>query len=59
MDLRCRRRSYPILRIEYGIVFKIKKDGIMQKITTYGCIGIDLDGPIEDREAKKRFSACI
>ncbi|MDR2781404.1 MAG: IS256 family transposase, partial [Holosporaceae bacterium] len=26
-----------------GIVFKIKKDGIMQKITAYGCIGVDLD----------------
>jgi transposase-like protein len=27
-----------------GMVFKSKKDGVMQKITAYGCIGIDLDG---------------
>lgn len=26
-----------------GVVFKVKKDGIIQKCTTYACIGIDLD----------------
>jgi transposase-like protein len=30
-----------------GMVFKIKKDGVMQKITSYGCIGIDMDGQKE------------
>jgi hypothetical protein len=28
------------------MVFKIKKDGVMQKITSYGCIGIDMDGQV-------------
>jgi transposase-like protein len=31
----------------YGIVFKIKKDGIMQKVTACGCIGVDMDGQKE------------
>jgi transposase-like protein len=30
-----------------GMVFKIKKDGIMQKVTAYGCIGIDMEGQKE------------
>jgi transposase-like protein len=30
-----------------GMVFKIKKDGVMQKITDYGCIGIGMDGQKE------------
>ncbi|MDR0631765.1 MAG: transposase, partial [Holosporaceae bacterium] len=29
------------------MVFKIKKDGIMQKCTSYACIGVDLDGQKE------------
>ena len=27
-----------------GMVFKVKKEGIVQKCTTYACIGVDLDG---------------
>jgi transposase-like protein len=27
-----------------GMVFKIKKDGVMQKCTAYACIGVDMDG---------------
>ncbi len=30
-----------------GMVFKIKKDGIIQKCTVYTCIGIDIDGKKE------------
>ena len=30
-----------------GMVFKIKKDGIIQKRTVYTCIGIDMDGKKE------------
>ncbi len=30
-----------------GMVFKIKKDGIIQKCTVYSCIGIDIDGKKE------------
>ena len=30
-----------------GMVFKIKKDGIIQKCTVYTCIGIDMDGKKE------------
>ena len=30
-----------------GMVFKVKKDGIVQKCTAYACIGIDLDGQKE------------
>jgi transposase-like protein len=27
-----------------GMVYKIKKDGIVQKVTVYGCVGVDMDG---------------
>ena len=30
-----------------GMVFKVKKDGIVQKCTAYACIGVDLDGQKE------------
>jgi transposase-like protein len=30
-----------------GLVFKVKKDGIMQKNTAYGCIGVDMEGQKE------------
>ena len=30
-----------------GMVFKEKKDGIVQKCTAYACIGVDLDGQKE------------
>ena len=30
-----------------GMVFKVKKDGIIQKCTAYACIGVDLEGQKE------------
>lgn len=30
-----------------GMVFKVKKDGVIQKCTAYACIGVDLDGQKE------------
>ena len=30
-----------------GMVFKVKKEGIVQKCTAYACIGVDLDGQKE------------
>jgi transposase-like protein len=30
-----------------GIVFKVKKDGVIQKCTAYGCVGIDMEGQKE------------
>ena len=30
-----------------GMVFKVKKEGIVQKCTAYACIGVDFDGQKE------------
>jgi transposase-like protein len=30
-----------------GISFKVKKDGVIQKCTAYGCVGVDMDGQKE------------
>jgi len=37
------KSEYAVIFMD-GMVFKIKKDGIMQKCTVYGCVGIDMDG---------------
>jgi transposase-like protein len=37
---------YPVVFMD-GMVFKVKKDGIVQRCTAYACIGIDLDGQKE------------
>lgn len=40
------KSTYAVVFMD-GMVFKIKKDGIMQKCTSYACIGVDLDGQKE------------
>jgi transposase-like protein len=40
------KSSYAVIFMD-GMMFKIKKDGIMQKCTAYACIGVDLDGQKE------------
>jgi transposase-like protein len=40
------KSTYAVVFMD-GMVFKIKKDGIMQKSTAYACIGIDMDGQKE------------
>jgi transposase-like protein len=30
-----------------GLVFKVKKEGIIQKVTAYGCVGVDMEGQKE------------
>jgi transposase-like protein len=40
------KSTYAVVFMD-GMMFKIRKDGIMQKCTTYACIGVDLDGQKE------------
>lgn len=40
------KTTYAVVFMD-GMVFKVKKDGIIQKCTVYACIGIDLDGQKE------------
>jgi transposase-like protein len=40
------KSSYAVVFMD-GMMFKIRKDGIMQKCTAYACIGVDLDGQKE------------
>ena len=37
-------RSVYVVFFMDGMVFKVKKDEIVQKCTSYACIGVDLDG---------------
>ena len=43
------RALKPIYSVVFmdGMVFKVKKDGIIQKCTAYACVGVDLDGQKE------------
>lgn len=37
------KSTYSVVFMD-GVVFKVKKDGVVQKCTAYACIGVDLDG---------------
>ena len=37
------KSTYAVIFMD-GMVYKIKKDGVMQKCTVYGCVGVDMDG---------------
>jgi transposase-like protein len=37
------KSTYAVIFMD-GMVFKVKKDGVMQKCTAYACVGVDLDG---------------